>query len=151
MPTNDMTARSPMRARLAEEVSQSAPRLIEMTQALVKVASPNPPSDTAEVAAVAERLLADIPGVEVRRVEPESGIVNLVARIRSGAPGRRLIFNGHLDTFPLGDAAGWSVPPLGGGCDLGRVARGIGRGDPDERLRHLDEARRAALDLLRQP
>ena len=74
-----------------------------MTQALVRVASPNPPGDTSAVAEVAEGLLAAIPGIEIQRVEPEPGIVSLVARVRARRPGRRLIFNGHLDTFPVGE------------------------------------------------
>ena len=85
-----------------------------MTQALVRVASPNPPGDTAAAAEVAKGLLGVIPGIEIQRVEPEPGIVSLVARVRAKTPGRRLIFNGHLDTFPVGDGAGWSAPPLSG-------------------------------------
>ena len=65
------------------------------------MASPNPPSDTHDVAAVAEALLLEIPGIEVERVEPAPRVVSLVGRIRGARPGRRLIFNGHLDTFPL--------------------------------------------------
>ena len=103
-----------MREALAERAERSLPRLIAMTQALVRVASPNPPGDTIEVAKVAEDLLAAIPGIEIRRVEPEPGVVSLVACVRAKSPGRRLIFNGHLDTFPIGDDAGWTVPPLSG-------------------------------------
>lgn len=117
-----------VRNALGSEVERSLPRLIEMTQALVRVASPNPPSDTAKVAEVAQRLLAVIPGVEIRRIEPEPGIVSLLARIRGGSPGRRLIFNGHLDTFPVGDEAGWSVLPLSGTVREGRI---YGRGVSD--------------------
>jgi acetylornithine deacetylase/succinyl-diaminopimelate desuccinylase-like protein len=99
-----------------------------MTQALVRVASPNPPGDTAAVADVAEALLTVIPGVEIRRVEPEPGIVSLVARVRANRSGRRLIFNGHLDTFPVGDEAGWTAPPLSGALRDGRL---YGRGVSD--------------------
>lgn len=99
-----------------------------MTQALVRVASPNPPSNTMEIAKTAERLLSDVVGVEIRRVEPEPGIVSLIARVRSSSPGRRLIFNGHLDTFPIGNDAGWTVPPLSGAL---REQRLYGRGVSD--------------------
>jgi succinyl-diaminopimelate desuccinylase len=122
------TAAREARNALAYEAERSRPRLVEMTQALVKVASPNPPSDTAAVGEVAEGLLATIPGVEIRRVEPEPGIVSLVARVRSKRPGRRLIFNGHLDTFPIGEDAGWTVPPLSGLLREGRI---YGRGVSD--------------------
>ena len=130
MPTNSAPAAKVARERevLAGKADGSLPRLIEMTQALVRVASPNPPSNTVAIAKVAEGLLAGIPGVEVRRVEPEPGIVSLVARVRAKTPGRRLIFNGHLDTFPIGDSAGWSTPPLSGALSGGRL---YGRGVSD--------------------
>jgi acetylornithine deacetylase/succinyl-diaminopimelate desuccinylase-like protein len=44
------------------------------------------------------------------------------------APGRRLIFNGHLDTFPVGDATRWTVPPFAGVVADGRIY-GRGAGD----------------------
>ena len=53
------------------DVEAARDALIAMTQRLVAVASPNPPSDTHEVAAVAEALLREIPGMEVERIEPE--------------------------------------------------------------------------------
>jgi succinyl-diaminopimelate desuccinylase len=129
LPTSSraIAARSARKA-LAYEAERSLPRLVEMTRALVGVSSPNPPGDTAAVAEVAEGLLAVIPGVEIRRVEPERGIVSLVARVRARSPGRRLIFNGHLDTFPVGDDAGWTVPPLSGALREGRL---YGRGVSD--------------------
>ena len=119
---------SGVRAVLAAEVDRGLPRLIEWTQALVRAASPNPPGDTSAVADVAQDLMADIPGIEIRRFEPEPGIVSLLARLNGGSPGRRLIFNGHLDTFPVGDAAGWTFSPLSGALRDGRI---YGRGVSD--------------------
>jgi succinyl-diaminopimelate desuccinylase len=123
-----MTAAPGVRKALADEAERSLPRLVDMTQALVRVASPNPPGDTAAAAEVAKGLLGLIPGIEIQRVEPEPGIVSLVARVRAKRSGRRLIFNGHLDTFPVGDSAGWSVPPLSGALLDGRL---YGRGVSD--------------------
>lgn len=130
MPTNNPTEAARQRARetLAEKVDRSLPRLIEMTQALVRVASPNPPGDTAAAATAAQKMLAAIPGIEIGWIEPEPGIVSLVARVRAKSPGRRLIFNGHLDTFPLGGEAGWTAPPLSGALRDGRL---YGRGVSD--------------------
>ena len=125
---NSDKAATRVRESLAAEAEASLPRLIEMTQALVRIASPNPPSNTTAVAKIAEKLLAAIPGVAIQRVEPEPGIVSLVARIRGNGPGRRLIFNGHLDTFPIGDDIGWSAPPLSGALRDGRL---YGRGVSD--------------------
>lgn len=115
-----------VRTELARRVEGSLDRLIAVTQRLVGVASPNPPSDTVDVAAIAEALLREIPGIEIERVEPEPRVVSLVARIKSGKPGRRLIFNGHLDTFPLLENLPWTVPPLGGVLKDGKLyGRGV--------------------------
>jgi acetylornithine deacetylase/succinyl-diaminopimelate desuccinylase-like protein len=73
-----------------------------------------------------QALLATIPEIEIARVEPEPRIVSIVARIRAAKPGRRLIFNGHLDTFPIGEHLGWTVAPLGGLLRDGRIhGRGV--------------------------
>ena len=92
---------SDTRAELARQIAGSLDQLISVTQRLVAVASPNPPSDTEAIAAVAEALLREIPGIEVEGVEPAPRVKSLIGRIRSHRPGRRLIFNGHLDTFPI--------------------------------------------------
>ena len=115
-----------LRKELARDVEAARDALIATTQQLVAVASPNPPSDTHEVAAVAEALLRDIPGMEVERIEPEPRVVSLIGRLGGARPGRRLIFNGHLDTFPLLEALPWTVPPLGGVLKDGRLyGRGV--------------------------
>lgn len=119
---------SGVRAALLAEADRDLPRLVETTQALVGAASPNPPGDTSAVADVAQGMLATIPGIEIRRFEPQPGIVSLLARLHGRQPGRRLIFNGHLDTFPIGDVADWTLPPLSGAVFNGRL---YGRGASD--------------------
>jgi succinyl-diaminopimelate desuccinylase len=117
-----------VRSGIASEIAASRDALVAMTQRLVAAPSPNPPGDVTQAADVAATLLTQIDGVRVERFEPASGIVSLVARIDSGRPGRRLVFNGHLDTFPLGEGLGWSVPPLGGTLRDGKL---YGRGVSD--------------------
>ncbi|MCX7366167.1 MAG: M20/M25/M40 family metallo-hydrolase [Alphaproteobacteria bacterium] len=115
-----------LRNELVRRVEAARERLIATTQRLVAIASPNPPSDTFEVAAVAEELLRAIPGIEIERIEPAPRVVSLVARIRGKGPGRRLIFNGHLDTFPLLENLAWTVPPLSGVLKDGKLyGRGV--------------------------
>jgi len=115
-----------LRRELVRDVEAAREALIATTRRLVAVASPNPPSDTHEVAAVAETLLREIPGMEVERIEPEPRVVSLIGRLKGARSGRRLIFNGHLDTFPLLEELPWSVPPLGGVLKDGKLyGRGV--------------------------
>ncbi|WP_127088228.1 M20/M25/M40 family metallo-hydrolase [Aquabacter cavernae] len=124
MPASDL---SPFHDRLINAVEAGRDDLVETTRRLVRIGSPNPPGDVTTIAEAASALLAEIPGARVRRYESAPGIVNLVAVISSGRPGRRLVLNGHLDTFPIGEGA-WSVPPLGGELREGRI---YGRGVSD--------------------
>ena len=113
---------------IVDAVSASADRLIEMSRKLVGAASPNPPGDVAQAADAAEMLLRAIPGMTIERVVTAPGIVNLIGRLAANRPGRRLVFNGHLDTFPIGEDLGWTVPPLGGVVKDGLL---FGRGISD--------------------
>jgi acetylornithine deacetylase/succinyl-diaminopimelate desuccinylase family protein len=56
------------------------------------------------------------------------GRYNIVAEKRWGKGGRRLIFNGHLDVVPAGDALRWKYPPFQGKLVKGRI---YGRGASD--------------------
>jgi succinyl-diaminopimelate desuccinylase len=114
-------------AHLQAEVEAQRSFLIETTQKLVAVASPNPPGDVSAVAGIATSLLETIEGVRIARYETAPGIINLVAVISGARPGRRLILSGHLDTFPIGEGQ-WTVPPLGGLMKEGRI---YGRGVSD--------------------
>ncbi|SHN87055.1 M20/M25/M40 family metallo-hydrolase [Bradyrhizobium erythrophlei] len=125
MPVADDTM--PLSAALEAEVEAQRAFLIETTQKLVAVASPNPPGDVTAVAEMAAGLLQTIEGIRIARYETAPGIVNLVAVIPGAGPGRRLVFNGHLDTFPVGEGQ-WTVPPLGGTLKDGRI---YGRGVSD--------------------
>src|SRR3984893_5355467 len=116
------------RAAIVGRIAASAGDLVELTRQLVAAPSPNPPGDVTAAAAVALAFLRSINAAEVERFEPAPGIVNLAARITGGRPGRRLVFNGHLDTFPVGEDLGWTVPPFGGVVSEGRL---YGRGVSD--------------------
>lgn len=122
-----MNAPSP-RARLDARLAESRNRLVDVAQRLVRIASPTPPGDTRAVADAAAALLREIPGADVEVITPSGDFANVVARVKGGAPGRRLVFNGHLDTFPLAEELAWARPPLSGAVDDGRL---YGRGVSD--------------------
>ena len=117
-----------IRGAIAGRIAESTGELIELTRQLVAAPSPNPPGDVTAAAAVAIAFLQTIGGAAVERFEPAPGIVNVVARIAGDRPGRRLVFNGHLDTFPVGEHLGWTVAPFGGVLADGRL---YGRGVSD--------------------
>ena len=110
--------------RAARIESRSA-ALVDLYRSLVRIDSTNPPGDT--TAMVEAVLDAADDGIEHRRVVGRAPTVNLVARVRGAGPGRRLVLNGHLDTFLIGEAR-WSHPPLGGDLADGRI---YGRGACD--------------------
>lgn len=116
------------RAQLLDAIVLRRENLIQATQRLVAAASPNPPGDVSQAADAALALLIEIPDIQLSRHETAPGIVNLVGVIKSGKPGKRLVFNGHLDTYPIGENLGWTVPPLGAVIQEGRI---YGRGVSD--------------------
>ena len=110
-PTSDTLTATEVRHRLAET---GVDAVAELALRLVRAASPNPPGSTREATDVAAAILRElVPDAEIVRHETGPGIVNLAARIHGSAPGRRVIFNGHLDTYPVGALEDWTVEPSG--------------------------------------
>jgi succinyl-diaminopimelate desuccinylase len=101
------------------------PEITGVCQDLVRIPSENPPDDTSKVGSYVEKLLAKWK-CDVRRIEPAPGHVNLVATWDSGRPGKHLVLNGHLDTFPAGPAELWDRDPFSGDIERGRLhGRGV--------------------------
>ncbi len=109
-------------------IGPACAELESLCQALVRTPSENPPGDTTALAARVEAFLAALPGMQVTRVVAKDKAVNLIARLDFGRAGRRLLMNGHLDTFPAGDASGWTQERFGGTIEAGRL---YGRGACD--------------------
>src|SRR5579872_3445502 len=110
------------------DVRRSFDAVARLCAELIRIPSENPPGDTAALAALVEKILSAVPGIEMRRVVAQEPAVNLVARIAGAQPGRRLVMNGHLDTFPAGNRSAWTVDPFGGLIRDGRI---YGRGAAD--------------------
>lgn len=85
--------------------------VVELTKRLLRARSETPPGDTNAPAEIILAAVAGVEGIEAERVQSAEHVANLVLRVRGGRPGRRLVFNGHLDTYPLG--AGWTTDPDG--------------------------------------
>jgi succinyl-diaminopimelate desuccinylase len=100
--------------------------LVALCQTLGCQDSQNPPGDTTAIAAVCLDALTGVPGVSAAYATKKAPIVNVVARVQGGSPGRRLVLNGHLDIAQLASTENWTYPPFGGVAENGRIyGRGI--------------------------
>lgn len=116
-----------MQERLSTPASDTEQAVLQLAQRLIAIPSENPAGNTIAMADAALAALTH-PHIDVKLHEPQPGAVSLVAVLRGAAPGPRVILNGHLDTFPVGRAEDWSVPPLAGLRDGDRIY-GRGAGD----------------------
>ncbi|HVE10277.1 MAG TPA: M20/M25/M40 family metallo-hydrolase [Paraburkholderia sp.] len=103
---------SDQRCALERAVAESSREVVDLARALIATPSPYPPGDTHEVAQRIEAMLEGS-GVEIMRCGTLPHVMNLVVTVRGAQPGRRLVFNGHMDTFPLVDEGGWTTDPNG--------------------------------------
>jgi succinyl-diaminopimelate desuccinylase len=144
-PVNHQSIQISNRASLKAHAEETKRDVIDLTLRLLKTPSENPPGDTRAIAAEIVTLLGAF-GIEAAVYPSQNEIHNVVARVRGRSEGGRLVLNGHLDTFPLGNASQWSVPPTG----LEREGKLYGLGVSDMKggvaasifaLRHLAAAR----------
>ncbi|HEU5316821.1 MAG TPA: M20/M25/M40 family metallo-hydrolase [Chloroflexota bacterium] len=104
-------------------------RAIELAEALIRIASPNPPS---EERAVAEALATWLRGVGIEAEVLGVGAsdapqANVFARVRGSGELPPLVLSGHLDTVPAGEGA-WRRDPLNPERRDGRLY-GLGAAD----------------------
>ena len=98
----------------------------QLLQAFVREASPNPPGETARAAAVISNFLKS-KGISYEIIDPQGGQPNIVSEFTGGkGPGPRVVLNGHIDVFPVGDAKEWDRDPWSGDIVDGRIhGRGV--------------------------
>ncbi|KAI1057471.1 hypothetical protein LB505_008989 [Fusarium chuoi] len=96
-------------------------------QRFVQAASPNPPGDTIKATAVIGEYLSS-KNVPYEFVDVNGdGKVSVISDFEGGkGPGPRVVLNGHVDVFPVGDGSGWSRDPWSGDIVDGRLhGRGV--------------------------
>jgi succinyl-diaminopimelate desuccinylase len=121
-------------APLLAEISARRQDLIELTQALVRVPTINPPGDAYEACArlLGERLRArgfDVTYIRATGAPGDSDShprVNVIARKTGTKPGPCVHFNSHIDVVEAG--SGWTFDPFGAELHQGRI---YGRGTCD--------------------
>jgi len=95
--------------RIFSHVEENQSRIHEIVRMLVEKPSVNPPGDTTEPAEVTASLLSSM-GFNVELVKATDQKVNVVAEWNVGRP-ETILFNGHLDTVPIGEKALWKFDP----------------------------------------
>lgn len=95
--------------------------LIQLTQELIAAPTENPPGNERAAAEVAARWLERFGFDNVTIHERLPGRSNLLCAWSSGAPGKRLILNGHLDTKPVSNREHWQSDPHRGEIRDGKL------------------------------
>jgi acetylornithine deacetylase/succinyl-diaminopimelate desuccinylase-like protein len=110
-------------------VEQRRGEVVALTEALIAAPSPNLPGDETAPAEVVRAALAryGLPAGKTLALEPHRP--NVIVRIDGARPGPHLGICGHLDTKPVGDAAGqWRTDPFTATIDGDRLY-GLGSTD----------------------
>jgi acetylornithine deacetylase/succinyl-diaminopimelate desuccinylase family protein len=116
------------RAELLQIIEESQQQTIAFCQDFVRAPSENPPGDTRRAVDFLARYLYR-EQVPYTIHAPQALMPNLVAVVKGArGPGRRLVYNGHIDTYPAGDASRWSMDPFSGAVVDGKL---FGRGVSD--------------------
>ena len=88
--------------------------LVSLLQQMVRIRSYSDGGEEGNIARFMEGYLGRM-GLEVELQEVQPGRFNVVARLPGTGGAPSLMFNGHMDTNPVGE--GWSRDPLGGDVD----------------------------------
>ena len=102
------------------------PDPVELTRDLIRMNTINPPGNEEPAARYLGELLTDA-GLDVSYPRLGENRTGLIAAIPGKASPLPLVFTGHLDTVPIGDAP-WDTPPHGAEIKGGRL---MGRGASD--------------------
>jgi len=103
-------------------------QLVQFARDLVAIPSPNPPGDEREIAERARGEMASLRYTGVREVAMEPTRPNVVGEVVGERAGKVLMFNGHIDTKPVGDLSEWTIGPFDPVVRDGRL-HGLGSTD----------------------
>ncbi|KAF2485849.1 acetylornithine deacetylase/succinyldiaminopimelate desuccinylase-like deacylase [Neohortaea acidophila] len=86
---------------------------------LIRIPTPNPPGDTRDAIAFVEQHLQKH-GISSEIIAPKPDAPNLVSTFHAEGPSehpRNLVFNGHIDIFPVNADEKWQRDPYSGDVD----------------------------------
>ncbi len=116
---------SDLRAQVLSWIDADRDVFLDFLATFVQAKSPNPPGDTVEAAKVVEQFLVDRQ-LPYKTVAPNPVMPNFIGSFDGAKPGRHVVFNGHMDVFPVGDESGWTQDPWGGAIVDGKMyGRGV--------------------------
>lgn len=115
------------RNAILEMIESDRATIVSLCCDLVRIPSADPPGDTTSVAEYIISLL-EAKGLSYKIYAPQAHMPNIVAVLKGKEQGKRLILNGHMDTYGAGDHSFWDRDPFGGDLEDGKI---YGRGTSD--------------------
>ena len=100
--------------------------LVKFCQEIIRIKSVNPPGDELQAAEYVASVLRKI-GLEVEVIKHSPTRASVLARLKSSRKKPALLYNGHLDTVPVGSEK-WIHDPFEGVLSEGKI---WGRGSAD--------------------
>src|SRR3546814_4771783 len=94
--------------------------IVEFVREFVRRATPNPPGDTTASADFVREFLNQH-RLPFREIAPAPDRPNFVGTVQFAPGERHLVLNGHIDVFPVEDAAAWTPEPWAG--ELGEARK----------------------------
>lgn len=116
-----------MNEKFRDLLEAETEKTIALCQQLIRIPSEDPPGDTREIAAFIDSFFKEA-GIASEIVAPHPEKPNVVATVQGAQPGKHVVFNGHIDTFPIGERSSWKYDPFGGEIVDGKM---YGRGATD--------------------
>lgn len=115
------------RGEIIKRIDSDKDRIIKLCTSLIKIPSENPPGNTQAIVKYLSSIFEQR-GYTYQIYSPQADMPNFVARIKGRNAGKRLVLNGHLDTFPAGNRSAWKHDPFGESVEDGKI---FGRGASD--------------------
>jgi len=134
-----------MKQKICDFVEKMKSDITDMTMALIRFKSENPPGNEEEIADFLASKLKTL-GFKVKLVEAEPKRPNVIATLEGKRGFPTLIFNGHMDVVPAGPLENWKYPPYE---PVLKNAKIYGRGAADMKgaLSSIFNAAKAIVEL----
>jgi acetylornithine deacetylase len=114
--------------KISNIIDLKSEEIINFTKSMVGELSENPPGDETAVAGLIKSQAIKWSLPEPKIWSKKDNRPNLIFGVEGNNGGKTLIFNGHMDTKPIGDTSKWSIDPYNPSIKNGKL---YGRGSTD--------------------